>query len=55
MLASRPQNQCSSAILQVLYRQTIAPQHLTNGDGGSALLVSLNAVRQNLPTEKNIC
>ncbi len=33
-------------MIRALYRQTIAPQHLmTNGDGGSALLVSLNAVR----------
>ena len=42
-------------MLQALYRQTIAPQHLTKGDGGLALLVSLNEMREQSLAEKNIC
>ena len=42
-------------MLQVLHREAIAPKHLTNGDGILALLRSLNAVRQRLPTGHHVC
>ena len=41
-------------MLQALQRQAITSQHLAHGDRGSALLVSLDAVRKLLPTGKDV-